>query len=478
MINIFLSSQGFANIHSCAHDSTEFEFILYSNESKSIFKVPRYFAEFISPNVSRILLTDSTINSYKIELNNDKYTLNKNDSSDNINNNKSYQTFQKIYDCDDNFECEYDCDNNDQLIIKYSQTFKKFLDILKGNPFKCKENEYQLAYEIAQKLGNREIIHLLTDELEKQINDENVIKRIISKRLKKQNFDLEVKYLASNLYNFNVERLKLLDYETLNLILDSPYLKIKNEESLFDMIFDLTYEIPLAFNLFEYIQFEYLSPEKMNEFVSNFDSEDITGSIWKKICYRLTETTIRQSNDRRFTENPRYLRMRHDCLFNGVNTFDGIFQYLNRLCNGNSHKKSLITISSSGDYSVQSYQVINKDWNSSWSTKNIEGSWWKVDFKNRNVSLCAYSIKTGFGGVGSPHLRNWRMEGSVDDVVWEVIDDKKLNNDLDGPCYSHTWECTKSPPYRFIRLLGTGPNHYNNNQVFFSSIEFFGTVYE
>ena len=53
-----------------------------------------------------------------------------------------------------------------------------------------------------------------------------------------------------------------------------------------------------------------------------------------------------------------------------------------------------------------------------------------IDFKQRKVQLCGYSIMSYDDPINYAHLKNWKLEGSNDENNWITIDKRENNFDL------------------------------------------------
>ena len=74
----------------------------------------------------------------------------------------------------------------------------------------------------------------------------------------------------------------------------------------------------------------------------------------------------------------------------------------------------------------------NKD---RFSSTNLQGSWWSVDFINRRVKIYKYRIKTGDFGAGADasHPKSWYFYGKTADGTYKEIDRQFNQTELNGP---------------------------------------------
>ncbi|OHT15136.1 hypothetical protein TRFO_42700 [Tritrichomonas foetus] len=160
-------------------------------------------------------------------------------------------------------------------------------------------------------------------------------------------------------------------------------------------------------------------------------------------------------------------------LYNGTST-NGIIAKLTQDAHGNVHENHVVSISASSNSHNFPYQVANTEWYDCWISQNKPDQWIQFDFMNKVVILQNYTIKTHRYSSGSCHLKSWKIEGSSNGETWEEID-KRESDVLNEENKEETFECAKKEsPYRFIRLLQTGPNHRGDHMLGLSRIEFYG----
>ncbi|OHT09491.1 hypothetical protein TRFO_04586 [Tritrichomonas foetus] len=415
--SISLSSHGLANINVQFND---FKFIINDH----IFECSRFTAEFLSPVVAQMHLSDPTINTFKIMLDNPN----------------------KI----------------DKSLIS------SFGDLLLGRQIEIHDSKsFSFFLKISNLLGNKELLNLLygiDDKKSEQLDIKNAIEQLLYKIEFQMNCEKEISFIAENFIDIETihsNDLLCLNSDVLKMIFFSNDLKIKNEDFLYDFIMKHSDSM----HLLECIRFENMSQERMTEFLSYFSLEDLNYSMWERIRMRLLQTaSINVRSKNFFPVNER-------------DPFDGIIQSLYRECGGNPHTKGLVDVCASSSTSGgKSYQVLEKNWRERWRSENAIGSWWEIDFKERKVAVCAYSIKTKQYPPGSAHLKSWKLEGSNEHGVWTTIDMRKNTTELNGSGLSHTWQCKMTQPYRYLRITSIGYDHNMTNYLSFSGIEFFGIL--
>ena len=115
-------------------------------------------------------------------------------------------------------------------------------------------------------------------------------------------------FIASHFYELEKEILDDLDLETAQVLLSSPFLKIEDEDSLYDFVRSRSQNDCLFARLFEFVYFEYLSVGRV-ENLASFESENffenLNSGIWRQICRRLILQTKPKKNPHVFSAEDR-----------------------------------------------------------------------------------------------------------------------------------------------------------------------------
>jgi hypothetical protein len=134
-----------------------------------------------------------------------------------------------------------------------------------------------------------------------------------------------------------------------------------------------------------------------------------------------------------------------------------------------------VNITSSGDDGNNAYQVADHGWNSYWMSTNDPNSWICFDFKDRDVSLTNYTLKSG--GADGWFPVNWVIEGSNNGMDWTTLDTQTAQT-LRGKYVVDNFRCSshRSEYFRCIRLRQTGKNSTGSDQLLLCNVEFFGKL--
>ena len=285
-------------------------------------------------------------------------------------------------------------------------------------------------------------------------------------------------FIASRFYEIEKRILDTLDLETAQLLLSSPSLRIKDEDSLYNFIRSRSENDVRFTSLFEFIYFEYLSVNSIRDFVSFGNEkllENINAGIWRQICGRLILDTQLKENPR--TPNASCIEFVYD----SSKPLEGIIAYLTRECHGNVHDEGVVNITSSSIYNDdKNYHPKNAasfETDTPFDSKDEQNAWICYEFKDCSVIPKSYSLRSFGADSGGYHLKSWVIEVSKDGISWTEID-RRDNDDLNGKYATANFTVAHVPSesYRFFRLKQVGQNHFRrpNYYLILSALEIFG----
>lgn len=265
-------------------------------------------------------------------------------------------------------------------------------------------------------------------------------------------------------------------------------MNVQNEDLLLDFINELfaneNDENGEKIAFYEQIDLNELSEEKLNEFISNIKADEMTNSLWKNISdFICTKNKLKtKDNEKHLIKDVTKI----DFDYNENNRFKGIISFI-----GNGNPKNLvdegvIDITNSklwGDNKrYLPKNVVNYEDDNLWfDSANKPNSWLCINFKEKKIKPSYYSIKSNNGGgKNNAHLKNWVIEGSKDNVNWVILDERKNEESLNDRTASNTFKIQHNFEndefYQYIKIRQTGLNTSNGNQLYFGSIEFFGSL--
>ena len=159
--------------------------------------------------------------------------------------------------------------------------------------------------------------------------------------------------------------------------------------------------------------------------------------------------------------------------YNSGHEFEGIFNYLNKECGGNSHLKGIINIKSNSDACNHCYDLIDNQFNDYFYPSGSPNSFVEFDFKKYRVSINKYSLKSNKNT--SNKLINWEIVGSNNKQNWDPIDERHIS-EWSGDYNVSTYSTQNEEFYEFVQIRLKGVDSSNKYYLLLSSIEFFGRI--
>lgn len=500
--SIILSSAGLKNLVPNANLAiSEFRFIFGEKE----LCMNNVFADFISPTISRIHQSDPTISFIKVDsLFTDPSKLN-----------------------------EPFCINifNDDIISLLKQ-------LSSGNPIKIPNDQILNMQIISILLGNEELFEKISS-LNSDENDQNSIDVQLQQielfyycsRSSNNLFDYKktIESISGRLYSIDEEKLKKLPKPILYSILSSPHLRIKSEDWLFDFIqqiFNENESDSEIFNItsfYEQIDFLALSEAKFEEFLENFEFNEMTKTIWEKLSkcfYIYYYMAFGQKNKQRYAQEDSEVNDRNINFLNeksvvnnfdqpkekddrnigksevndstfvgnsvrlgydGNNGFNGIINHFNNVTS--DHITEKVTVTSSSRFIGNPLFVTElNDKLKYFMSLDRPDSWIQYEFVDSKVRPTHYSIRTWDNGKKGGHLKSWSIEvsntGNDDD--WRILDTRNEVTALDNNNAEVTFEIQsnlrENEFFKFVRLRQTDANVSGKNFLILSALEIFGSV--
>lgn len=373
--------------------------------------------------------------------------------------------------------------------MKENDFFTKFQQFVEGEPIRIEKintktnntisTTAKLLFEIGQILENDEMIdssfsQLFENETD-EIDEKNFLDKLkIYRHCNSKMNDKVIEFISTHFYDIfkngelkeNV--MKSVSKEELDSIFSSEKLKIESEDWLFELVCSLG---PEFYSLFDYIEIQYLSVEKVKQLIEIIDNEEITvhNLLWSSICRRLLIDPYINNE----MKNPRV-----KCI--SVQCEQGIFKYLsetNKVSNVYSSKIVVVESSQIKNGQIEHLFDHSKDTYFRVCNNNNDG-YIIFDFQQQKVNINKYYISvTTNTGTFNGRPKTWRIEGSNDEQKWEEIDSKENDTSLNGYGYSNTFNCKNinNQFYQFIRFKPIY-DHNGSNLLMLSEIEFYGTI--
>lgn len=111
-----------------------------------------------------------------------------------------------------------------------------------------------------------------------------------------------------------------------------------------------------------------------------------------------------------------------------------------------------------------------------WISAPKKRSWVKIDFIDKVLTMRAYTIRIPSAlGIGwTP--KSWIVEGSTDEITWQIIDEHRNNSVFENDVNICTWTVTDAGPFRYIKITQTESSNPTEAYFTLCALEFFGTI--
>lgn len=370
-------------------------------------------------------------------------------------------------------------------------------NICRGKAISVDKNNFENLVAIATELENTELISALVSTSDTEYFDiQKALDLLTKKTLPNSSLKTLTDKIASQFCDISDQNLSNLDLETLDLLLSSPSLRIKDEDSLYDFLRTrFTSDLSFA-SLLKHVYFEYLSVDRVQDFVEFAEKNllsQISADIWRKLSRRLIRVPV-ASDENTNGRHASVLEKAPDSepAASGTRVFkydeqkplNGIIAHLTRQCGGNVHDKGVVEVTASSDFVGQvPKNAADLEADTCFGSNNGLDTWLCYDFKDLKVTPTSYTIRSRFNGhVDAHNLKSWVIEVSNDGSEWQIVDQRDDNNDLNGRNIIHNFKISSEEcrgPYRYVRLRQTGPNHYPGPYYYvnISSFEIFGSLF-
>lgn len=417
----------------------------------------KFVASFISQKISRIMRNDPTISNITLDFS------------------KNPVLYSSIEDL--------------KKDMKEDDFFTKFQKFVEGEPIHIEKSNTQmnntisttakLLFEIGQILENDEMIDSSFSQLYEnktnEIDEKNFLDKLkIYRHCNSKMSDKVIEFISTHFCEIfqndesKEKAKKSLSKEELERIFSSDKLKIESEDWLFELICSLG---PEFYSLFDYIEIQYLSVEKVKQLIEIIDNEEINihNLLWSSICRRLLIDPYINNE----MKNPRVKNVDIQCE-------QGIFKYLSEINNvSNIYSSKIIGVKSSQINDGQIENLFDHSKSTYFRVRNDDGNGYIIfDFQQQKVNIDKYYVSViTDNGTTNGRPKTWRIEGSNDEQKWEEIDSKENDTSLNDYGKSNTFKCKNinNQFYQFIRFKPI-KDHDGTNLLLLSEIEFYGSI--
>lgn len=302
--------------------------------------------------------------------------------------------------------------NNDEIRQKFHSII--FSQILKNNgqenENKNKENQTndkEYKYNIQQqliKLNKIEKIEEIIENIRSQKVNYIIDENNLFKELFEQEYSSFIDDIAGHFYELDEETIINVKSRILNDILNSKNLKIKDEDSLLQILLNrrksfiqnqqnknVDENVKNEFFL-EKVHYEFLSEESIKNFVNEISFYDLNNDLWESVSRRLILPFENQNKNERSFKQP---KPKIEFPYKDDEQFKGILKHLSEITNGNIQTNKTIEIKCSKLCCGNLESLV--DFNNSQGAAHVNGSptprWLQIDFKTRKIQINSYLIK-------------------------------------------------------------------------------------
>jgi hypothetical protein len=333
---------------------------------------------------------------------------------------------------------------------------------------------------ICASLGNGE---LLVKEC-REMTERNAVEVLLLKSECDLDICDHIKFIASHFDS--VLGKDRLSKRLLIALLESPSLRIHDEDSLFAYVGGLVDEDASNCDLLASIRCEFLGESSLSQYISLIDrfGDELYALVWPHLRDFLLHVPHNSGDlidiDRYGRPGTIIQKMEY-----AGQPFEGILRYLTNKYGGNVCKKGIVDVTARETDHV-SYgghinggsprAVVDLDTQLSWYDCNRGPSWLQLDFKTRRISISSYTIK--FGYCSGNYGQTWRLEVSNDGAAWVTIDSREAEvaNHADYSVQHYTCNTGSSDMFQYARVLYTDDCWGGDYGLGMTSIEFFGVL--
>ena len=368
--------------------------------------------------------------------------------------------------------------------------FSHILDLINFQNQNINEEELEFIIEVIEQLENNNIELVLAnrkDDLTKD-NALNILKNhernptFYSRRILN-----DIDFISKHFYELFeyeqddasgfIESIENITQQSIERIVHNENLRLLDEDQLITFVNELYSKDTKCSCLYSAVYFANASADKMQEFLSLFNIDDISEEIWKAISIRLSHETAHAGKIENDFNVKRYAK--HEFSFSKENSeeFSGIISHLFKKTKGNIEQEISITASTCDGPHPPRDSLSFEDKDKYFASKNEPDQWICFDFKNHKITPTDYTIRSYSNGIWHP--KSWVIECSNDNIKWIEIDSEENCSHLKGKSFIHTFSLSKKicERFKYIRLRMTNANWEQNNTLRINSFEVYGSLY-
>ncbi|KAH0793382.1 F5/8 type C domain containing protein [Histomonas meleagridis] len=293
--------------------------------------------------------------------------------------------------------------------------------------------------------------------------------------------DIEtVFYFCRELYNHNLDTSKHVNFiiQKFNECIEYPafktipieiVLKVLNSEELKNL------HSELSSWFLDFVKKDEDAQSKLKPFLIKF-SEKLDAKMLRSMISKPSSNI----NDLRLALKNAFLPAQnekkadhgfHDCPYIPTKSSYGIFSYIKQVFG----KPASDIVKVTGTTNLPLILDPQSSESEYYASPPMENMWIQFNLEKHPFTLRSYTLQTVFHD-DAPHIRQWCIQGSDDEVNWVDLHRVEKTDALHGCGKSNTWHVDNNTEYKYIRLVQTGPNWHNTYSLVLQTIEFYGNT--
>jgi hypothetical protein len=371
-----------------------------------------------------------------------------------------------------------------QFVIETPDPLSLFSGVLamgRGEPVTIDQSHHSFFLSVFRELGASAMYFSILEYFEGPPTFSNLIDRLRLIDEFEGAADDEFSFAAHNFADISPDLFGSLTLAHLYTILSRPSLRLKDEESLCDLIFEHLEFEPRWATLFDFVKFDQLLPPALDAFsyrlpeIHEFLNPWILRAVGDRLALRVSPPT---PNLRAITKG-----VTREFRFDSKSPLSGIIAQLTLDCGGNVHDHGVVSITASsvegGNSKYAARHLADLNTKEAYRSDNNGRSWVCYEFKDMVVVLNYYTFLTFHnipGEWSGIQPRSWVVEGSKTMENWQDLDHRSAATETRGADQMASFPIAKQIECRFIRVRSTGNDHGGVGFLELAAIEFFGTV--
>jgi hypothetical protein len=341
-----------------------------------------------------------------------------------------------------------------------------FLKLGKGESISLTPEDRRPFIDFCCELQNDDFItQVHSDE---NLTPENIFIQLEIHNLLNISENRTIEFLATHFNDCQQSQIGSVNIEQLSMVLQHPKLVLQSEDSLYQFIARQIRRNPENGPLLQFVRFEYLTVESIQDFVKLIETNltALSLPVWKALSRRVNlKVSPTVKNGRHFHSKSHSI----ECPFENNSPFQGIIAYLSDQYGGNVHDRDVVKVTSKSHSEPHlAKNVANLNSIEGFWSKDSNDEWICYDFKERKIVVTDYSISNS---GWTPYLVSWLLEGSVDGEAWIILDEKRQCREIDGAMKVGTFQVGKKQIVRFVRIRNLG-----GSWLGLTKFELFGTI--